>query len=142
VIETILEHGVAAVGQRAGDAKVRHVTRGEQQRSLASREFRERFLECVVFAMMAGDQVGRTAAYPVVGSGLREGLCDSRVLGESQVVVGAEHQRLASVHDLPCAARATFDDAATTVESGRAQGVERGSGVRAHPGPAGCRQPP
>ncbi len=99
VVQHVLEDRVGRRQQRAGDTEVRHVAGREQERARPAREVGQRLLEFVVLGVVPGDEVRGAAAHAVRAGCPGECLGHGRVPREAQVVVGAEGQALAAVHD-------------------------------------------
>ena len=137
VVQAVLEHGVARPGQCAREAEVGHVAGGEQQRPLAADERSERFLQRVVLAVMAGDQVRGAAAHAAGLGCTHAGLGHARVMRQAEIVVRTEGQAVAAIHREPYARGAGFDDAPAAVqplcvERSQPRRQQRGGQVGSH----------
>jgi len=92
VVELVGEHRVAVAGERADRAEVGEVARAEQHARLAALERRQALLQAAVDGHRARHQPRGAGAHPPAQRGLGRGFAHVRVVGEAQVVVGAQQQ--------------------------------------------------
>ena len=94
VVEGIADHAVLLVEDRLEEAAVRVEARRVEDRVLGAEEPADLALELAVHGLGAADEPHRRHAVPVGGEGAAAGLDQCRMVGESEVVVGAEvHHR-------------------------------------------------
>jgi hypothetical protein len=122
--------------QRADHAEVRQVSRAEQHRRLGALERRQRLLQPPVHGHRPGHQPGRAGTRAPAHRRVGRGLAHARVVGEPEVVVGAQQQdRPAVDHDArPLRARHV---AHPPVQAGLPQLLQAGFDV-AHDAAAQC----
>ena len=97
MIEAIREHRVFTPHQRRDRADIRHVTRREQERARQAHELRQRSFQIVMRRRVSGDQVRRTRADAEKSRAFACRDNQSRVGGESQIIVAAERDDLAPI---------------------------------------------
>ena len=97
MIQPVLEHAVAATGDRADHGEVGHVAGGEEERARTAGELRQRLFEQSMLAAMAAHQVRGAATDAPAPRGLDEGLGHPRMIGEPEIVVAAERGHVATV---------------------------------------------
>ncbi len=101
VVELVGEDHLAGPAEGRDRARVRQVAGPEQQRGLGTLEIGEPFLERAVNGHRPRDQTRPPGSSAVAFRGVGGGCPDLGVVGESQVVVGAEEERLAAVQTDP-----------------------------------------
>jgi hypothetical protein len=57
VIESILQDEIVSIGKCSENPEIRHVARGEYERTFTAREFGECALKQIVLAIMATDEM-------------------------------------------------------------------------------------
>jgi hypothetical protein len=82
MVQAILENRIALAEQCAGNTDIRGITTGKQQRPLAPRKYRERFLEFVMGTAVAADQMGSTTAGAISRRTVLQCADHSRVIGQ------------------------------------------------------------
>lgn len=98
VIQTILKHGITATDQRIHRPQVRHITGGKEQRAGAPSELGELLFQQVMFLRVTADQMGGTAADAVAFSRFLKSFQDFGVVGETEIVIAAKADELATIH--------------------------------------------
>ncbi len=101
VVQSVLEHLIAAPGQGRDHAQIRHVAGGEEQRPWPAGEVRQLLLQGMVGGAVTRDQMCRPAADAVLVRTPLERRDHFRVTGEPQVVVAAEREHPLSVDQRP-----------------------------------------
>ena len=98
VVGRVADHRVPRPEDRADAAQVRLIAGAEDDRILGVHELGELALEIDVEGDRAVQKPRAREARPVGLQGIAGRLLDAFVAGESEVVVGAEHDRLAPLH--------------------------------------------
>src|SRR5918995_1293464 len=94
--ETIEQNELAAARQRSHNCEIGHVSSREKQRTLATSESSELFLQARVLDTVPSHQVRGAATCPVPTHGFAHRRSDFRVAGEPQIVVAAEVNKSAA----------------------------------------------
>jgi len=138
VIELVGKYRVVAPGKRGHDADVRHVAGRKQQRARQPHEPRERLFQRVMRGSVTEYQVRCARADAVTLGAFAHGGGETRVCGESQVIIAAEGDDLAAVDHRARALRA-IERAACALEPARLEpgklGGEICEGHRLSPAP-------
>ena len=92
VVELVGEDDLAAAGERRHHAEVGQVARAEQQRALRALELRQPLLQAPVQRHVARHQARRARAHAPAHRRVGGGLAHARVVGQPEVVVGAQQQ--------------------------------------------------
>src|SRR5688572_29003491 len=96
VIQPVLEHAIAASGERSDDAEVGEIAAREQQCARALRETRQLLFEAVMFLAMPADEMRSAASRGSPRVGQR--ITDARIARKAQIVVTAENDAFAAFH--------------------------------------------
>ncbi len=97
VVERVADHRVLLVEQGLEQAAVGVEARRIQDRVVHAEERAEARLEFLVHALRAADEAHRGHAVPVTVERAVRGLADRRMVGEREVIVGAEVDQFAAV---------------------------------------------
>src|SRR5687767_12890708 len=97
MIQPVLEHAVAATGDRADDREIGHVAGGEEKRARTASELRQCLFEQSMLATMAAHQVRGAATDAPASRSLDKSLGHPRMIGEPEIVVAAERGHVATV---------------------------------------------
>ena len=116
VVQRVGDDGVLVGEQRLEDTAVRIEAGGVEDRVLGAEVVGDGLFELLVDVLAAADETDRRHAEAALVHRVLGGLDEARVVGETQVVVGAEVQYLAACH-LDLGALRRFDDALVLVES-------------------------
>jgi hypothetical protein len=100
VVERVGEDRGRAVAERVEQGGVGVPARGVGQRRLGAEEAREVALQLHLGSELAAYEAHRRGSGAVFGQRLDAGVDDSRVVGEAEVVVGAQAEDLAAPFDL------------------------------------------
>jgi hypothetical protein len=109
VVQRIGEDDVIGTAQRRDRTDVREVTGGEQDSVLGPLEGGERILEVGVDTRRPADEPRRAGARPPSPRGFGRGDRETRVVGQTEVVVRAQQDDPTSV-DLDLGRRSAVDD--------------------------------
>ncbi len=97
VVERVRDHRVALVEESLEHSAVSVETGGEQDRVFLAKPRRQPLLQLTVDVLRATDEADRRHAEPAFLQGLGSGRNHARVISQSEVVVGAEVQDLATL---------------------------------------------
>ena len=117
VVERVADDGVVGREQRLEHAAVGVEAGGVEDGVLRLEVIGDGLLELFVHVLRAADEAHARHAVAAAVHGLLGGLDEARVVGETQVVVGAEVEHLAAGH-LDGGLLRTLDEALALVESG------------------------
>ncbi len=97
VIEAIFQHRIALPDQRGHRRQIGHVAGGEQQRTRPAGELGKRLLQLVMRRAVTDHQMRGTAAHAPGRGALLQRRNHLGMVGQAQVVVGAERQQAFTV---------------------------------------------
>jgi hypothetical protein len=124
VVERIGDDRVLGAEQRLEEAAVGVEARAVQDRILAAEEARQPLLELAVHLLGAADEAHRRHAVAPPLERLPRGRHDLGVVGQTQVVVGAQVQHLALAGDADVRGLRRLDQVLALVQAGAAQLLE------------------
>ena len=124
VVERVGDDGVVGAEQRLEQAAVRVEARAEEDRVLGAEELREALLELLVERLRAADEAHRGHAEAPPLERLARRLDHGRMVGEPEVVVGAEVEQAAHSLDLDVRGLRRLEHELALVEARLLQPVE------------------
>ena len=99
VVFPVADHVVVAAHQRGDDAHVGLEARAEGDDARLAQEFGQRVLQLQVHLQCAVEEARAGAARAILLQRLDAGLYHHRVGGQTQIVVGAQHDAALALHD-------------------------------------------
>ena len=113
MVQSVFKNSIPLAGESLGQAQVCHITGGEQQRSWITGECGELFLEGMVCAGVAIDQMSGTAAGAIAFYAFDECGFDFGVIGQTEIVIAAKTDKLPVIDDHLGLLRPVTDPACT-----------------------------